>query len=213
MSDEKKQELKPCPCCKSDYVGRVRDEKVFIGQIYSGRYPAVVARQNHGFQNKCHKCGLATCWWHYQAEADEAWNTRADSKPEGDLITIEQSEYIGMMQAKTGLEAEVERLKAELSKFQMSEFHPDWSLLEAANGAILEHRKAHEETAKELDEYKRLLGVALRTFRQQIEGNWTNRKSMAVIACEGINDQLKEMSNKPNTNTQTEEAHNASRNI
>ena len=56
--------------------------------------------------------------------------------------------------------AEVDRLKEQLSKFQMSEFHPDWSFLEAANGAILEHRKAHEETAKELDEYKRLLGVA-----------------------------------------------------
>jgi hypothetical protein len=56
--------------------------------------------------------------------------------------------------------AEVERLKADLSKFQMSEFHPDWSLLEASNGAILEHRKAHEETAKERDEYQRLLGVA-----------------------------------------------------
>jgi hypothetical protein len=33
-------------------------------------------------------------------------------------------------------------------------------LLEASNGAILEHRKAHEETAKERDEYKRLLEVA-----------------------------------------------------
>jgi cell division septum initiation protein DivIVA len=60
----------------------------------------------------------------------------------------------------TEIEAEVERLKADLSKFQMSEFHPDWSLLEASNGAILEHRKAHEETAKERDEYKRLLEVA-----------------------------------------------------
>ena len=32
----------------------------------------------------------------------------------------------------TEIEAEVERLKADLSKFQMSEFHPDWSLLKAS---------------------------------------------------------------------------------
>jgi hypothetical protein len=29
MSDENKQELKPCPCCKSDYVGRVREAEMY----------------------------------------------------------------------------------------------------------------------------------------------------------------------------------------
>lgn len=36
---------------------------------------------------------------------------------------------------------EVKRLKAELAKFQKSEFHPDWSLLEASQNSIREHQQ------------------------------------------------------------------------
>jgi hypothetical protein len=42
------------------------------------------------------------------------------------------------------------------------------------------------ELAEHRDDYKRLLTVALNTFRLQINGNWTNRKSLAIIAIESI---------------------------
>jgi hypothetical protein len=42
------------------------------------------------------------------------------------------------------------------------------------------------------EKYKRLLGVALTTFKLQIDGNRTNRKSLAIIAYESIDDQLTE---------------------
>jgi capsule polysaccharide export protein KpsE/RkpR len=125
------------------------------------------------------------------------------------------------------LETEVERLKAQLSKHQMSEFHPDWSLLKASidnNGEcdieikrltkgcqeleseverlkgdhaeLWAERNGYQISAEnalaERDNYKRLLTVALNTFKLQIDGNRTNRKSLAIIAYEGINDQLEE---------------------
>jgi hypothetical protein len=49
-----------------------------------------------------------------------------------------------------------------------------------------------ENALAERDNYKRLLTVALNTFKLQIDGNRTNRKSIAIIAYEGINDQLEE---------------------
>lgn len=36
---------------------------------------------------------------------------------------------------------EIERLQGLLSEFQKSEFHPDWSLLEASQHSIREHQK------------------------------------------------------------------------
>jgi len=47
---------------------------IFIGQDYGDRYPETVSRQNHGYQIRCEKCGLQTCWWHYEQEAVSAWN-------------------------------------------------------------------------------------------------------------------------------------------
>lgn len=55
-----------------------RDGGIFIGQIYSDRYPEKVANQNHGYRIRCLRCGLQTCWWHYEKEAITHWN----SKPE-----------------------------------------------------------------------------------------------------------------------------------
>lgn len=65
-----------CPCCDS-IAERERDNNVFNGQTYSDRYEEPVASQNNGFRVRCTNCGLQTCWWHHQAEADDAWNTRA----------------------------------------------------------------------------------------------------------------------------------------
>jgi len=47
-----------------------------------------------------------------------------------------------------------ERLKAELSKFQMSEFHPDYSLLEAARGVIEEQKQIIETAATNIQHIK-----------------------------------------------------------
>ena len=64
-----------CPCCGG--AAKVeRDGRIFTGQDYGGRYPPEVAKQNHGFQVRCQKCGLQTCWWHYESEAVEHWNAR-----------------------------------------------------------------------------------------------------------------------------------------
>ncbi len=68
-------ELKTCPCCGVE-AKLIQDNNVFNGQIYSDRYPPKVASQNYGFQVRCVKCGLQTCWWHYEKEAIEIWNTR-----------------------------------------------------------------------------------------------------------------------------------------
>jgi hypothetical protein len=175
MTEENKQELKPCPCCKSDYVGRVRNEKVFIGQVYSGRYPAVVARQNHGFQNKCHKCGLATCWWHYQAEADEAWNTRVELavKPLLEATPLlNQSHMDELAQANTiiHLETEVARLKAQIHRMQNEE-------IDCMHDICAEREIAQNQC----DEYKRLLGVANDTLKTISKGN-TNAQFLAKQA-------------------------------
>lgn len=67
-------ELKPCPFCGRE-VGVECDSSIFSRQDYGDRYPPEVATQSHGFQVRCH-CGINTCWWHYEEEAVEHWNTR-----------------------------------------------------------------------------------------------------------------------------------------
>ena len=64
-----------CPCC--DGVATLNESStVFIRQNYSDRYKEPVASQSNGFQIRCLKCGLQTCWWHYKQEAIDNWNTR-----------------------------------------------------------------------------------------------------------------------------------------
>ncbi|MFA5921208.1 MAG: hypothetical protein WC856_07935 [Methylococcaceae bacterium] len=74
-----------CPCCGKNAAERQRDDNIFAGQIYSDRYPASVAKQRHGFRVRCAVCGVQTCWWHYQQEAAESWNTRPNAKLSGAL--------------------------------------------------------------------------------------------------------------------------------
>lgn len=50
------------------------DSRIFIGQIYSGRYEEPIASQNNGYQIRCVRCGLQTYWWHFEDEAIRAWN-------------------------------------------------------------------------------------------------------------------------------------------
>jgi len=52
------------------------DGTIFRRQVYSDRYPKNVAKQDHGYQIRCGKCGCQTCWWHYKKEAVNIWNTR-----------------------------------------------------------------------------------------------------------------------------------------
>jgi hypothetical protein len=75
------------------------------------------------------------------------------------------------------LVAEAERLKGDHAEL--------WA---EPNG----YQISAENVLAERDNYKRLLTVALNTFKLQIDGNRTNRKSIAIIAYESINDQLEE---------------------
>ena len=72
-----KPKLKDCPAC-GGIAGINRDDSVFIGQHYTDRYPEKVAEQDHGYQVRCGRCGLQTCWWHYEQEAIDAWNRRCE---------------------------------------------------------------------------------------------------------------------------------------
>ena len=68
-----------CPFCNSDPEMQ-EDPTVFVGQVYSNRYPSKVAKQNNGFRIRCVRCGCQTCWWHYKTEAIETWNKRVREK-------------------------------------------------------------------------------------------------------------------------------------
>ena len=67
--------IKSCPFCGGISVVCM-DGTIFRGQVYSDRYPKNVAKQDHGYQIRCGKCGCQTCWWHYKKEAINIWNTR-----------------------------------------------------------------------------------------------------------------------------------------
>lgn len=66
-----------CPSCGQDSAERERHASIFAGQDYGDRYPDGARTQHHGFRVRCECCGMQTCWWHYQSEADQHWNTRA----------------------------------------------------------------------------------------------------------------------------------------
>lgn len=74
---------------------------------------------------KCKSCGVE-------------WDKHLGTEPTCKLLKAEQA-------VSASLLAENERLKAELSKHQTSEFHPDWSLLNAAQDSI---KEANAEIAK-----------------------------------------------------------------
>lgn len=65
--------IKKC-FCGSTYVLLHRDSVIFARQNYEGRYPANIAKQNHGFKIRCDNCGMQTCWWHLKSEVYKAWN-------------------------------------------------------------------------------------------------------------------------------------------
>lgn len=76
--------IKHCPMCGGQ-ARLTRDNSIFSGQDYGDRYPPKVARQDHGFQIRCH-CGLQTCWWHYDHEALEHWNDRIADQERAELV-------------------------------------------------------------------------------------------------------------------------------
>lgn len=67
--------ISKCPCCRG-HAAMSRHDTIFAGQLYN-RYPEPISNQNHGFQIRCEKCGMQTCWWHIESEALSAWNTRS----------------------------------------------------------------------------------------------------------------------------------------
>ena len=74
-----REKYKSCPCCGST-ASLQMDKTIFIGQNYSDRYKKPVASQSWGYQIRCDKCGLQTCWWHYPHEAATHWNKRKKNK-------------------------------------------------------------------------------------------------------------------------------------
>lgn len=70
--------LLSCGHCGASDLSLERHSSIFAGQIYSDRYPEPICRQHHGFKVRCGKCGMQTCWWHYEKEAKEAWNLRVN---------------------------------------------------------------------------------------------------------------------------------------
>lgn len=66
----------------------------------------------------------------------------------------------------------VTALKAELTKYQESEFHPDWSMLEATRGLLREHKaelKAAREQIAELQDDRKYQEPYLRA---ELEKAW-----------------------------------------
>jgi len=136
MSEENKQELKPCPVLSDANNG------VEISYVVKACIDCDLRKPGVGEDtiNSCRGC--------------ESREKRVDK-----------------------LVAEVERLKGDHAEL--------WA---ERNG----YQISAENALAERDNYKRLLTVALNTFKLQIDGNRTNRKSLAIIAYEGINDQLEE---------------------
>ena len=56
-------------------------------------------------------------------------------------------------------EAERDRLRAELAKHQESEFHPDWSMLEATRASLREHMEIIRGLRAELAAWENRAGV------------------------------------------------------
>lgn len=69
-----------CPCCGSCEIEREQQSSIFKGQNYSDRYPSPAATQNKGHKVRCNNCGVQTCWWHFQVEAESSWNKRVDKE-------------------------------------------------------------------------------------------------------------------------------------
>jgi len=69
-------DLKACPHCGCNHV-EIERHNVFDGD-YGDKYPVGVRTQRHGFRARCPVCACQTCYWHYEIEAVNAWNTRAD---------------------------------------------------------------------------------------------------------------------------------------
>ena len=53
------------------------------------------------------------------------------------------------------LSRRVEALEAELSKHQESEFHPDWSMLEATRASLRDHQGIIRELQADVDRLQR----------------------------------------------------------
>jgi hypothetical protein len=82
--------ISKCPCCGGHAV-MSRHDTIFTGQFYE-RYPAPTSTQNHGFQIRCEKCGMQTCYRPFENEALAAWNARSielDAETISHLITDE----------------------------------------------------------------------------------------------------------------------------
>lgn len=62
------------------------------------------------------------------------------------------------------LEPQVDRLRAELSKHQESEFHPDWSMLEATRSSLREHQQMIRDLRAENAALRHVINIAARTL-------------------------------------------------
>jgi hypothetical protein len=60
--------------------------------------------------------------------------------------------------------ADADWLRAELSKHQESEFHPDWSMLEATRSSLREHQQMIRDLRAENAALRHVINMAARTL-------------------------------------------------
>jgi len=111
ITEEPEGKLKPCPCC-AGIAERQMDGSVFAMSDFGDRYPPKVSKQSHGYQVRCAKCGLKTCWWHYEKEADDAWNRRVESEELLRLRAKVETQQDCFTQTTMALNQEISKLEA-----------------------------------------------------------------------------------------------------
>lgn len=76
-------ELKLCPCC--DFPPQLNEDYKCFGADVPG------------WQIRCDKCGLQTCWWHSLEDAMLHWNTRVPV--EGEMSDADAEAYLNSIAA------------------------------------------------------------------------------------------------------------------
>ena len=148
MTEENKQELKPCRVCKKQMD--MNNKNAYITGMAGSMHFYVCS---------------SGCLSEYYIPKN---NTRADSKPEADILTtaldVPTAQHDDVL-------AEVERLKARIHQMQNEEIDSMHDIVAEHDGAVAEvesltallqkEASAHARTLGKAEKYKRLLEVAI----------------------------------------------------
>lgn len=99
----------------------------------------------------------------------EAWGRIIQMNGE---IERQESAFLNVSKGYFKLEDEIERLKAELAKHQESEFHPDWSMLEATRGLLREHKAELKAARDEIENWQDDRKYQEPYLRSELEKAW-----------------------------------------